>query len=118
MRKLLLAILLTLTTAILFGADLTGTWSGASDAGPNFVFTLKSADKALTGTMRGEGDKEFPISEAKVDGDNVAFAVNSEYQGNPVKLVFKGKVSGSEMHGHIGTDDDSWGTDLALRKAN
>ena len=38
-----------------------------------------------------------PISEGKVDGDNVSFAVVREFDGNQFRINYKGKVSGDEM---------------------
>jgi len=53
-----------------------------------------------------------------LDRDALSFCVDSEWQGQPVKLVMTGKVSGAEIQLHIGTEDGSWGTDTVLKRAS
>ena len=51
---------------------------------------------SLTGTVsspRGES----PISDGKVDGDNISFSVIRNFGGNEIKFLYKGKVSGNEI---------------------
>jgi hypothetical protein len=40
----------------------------------------------------------------------------AEYQGQAIKLVFKGQVLESEIHFTMGLDDGSWSTDLIVKK--
>jgi hypothetical protein len=61
--------------------------------------------------------KERPIKEGKLAGDDLAFSVDSEWQGQPVKLMMKGKVSGDEIRLRVDTEDGAWGTDLVLERA-
>ncbi|MGH9342884.1 MAG: hypothetical protein ACRD19_03880 [Terriglobia bacterium] len=113
----LLTVFASLAT-VLFGADVTGTWkSAAVENGPQFVFTLKSEGSAVTGTMLGMNGKQQPISDGKLDADNISFSVASEWQDQPITLVVKGKVAGDEMHISIGTQDGSWGTDADLKRS-
>jgi hypothetical protein len=109
--------LLGLLTSLLFAADISGKWTGDSDQGPSFTFTLKTDNNKLTGTMLSQEGKELPIADGKLDGDNLSFSVASEWQGQPIKLVATGKVTGDQIQLHIGTDDGSWGTDTALKRA-
>ena len=41
----------------------------------------------------------------------------TEYQGNPIKLVYRGKVSSDEINFEFGTEDGSWGTPVVAKKA-
>jgi hypothetical protein len=82
-----------------FAADVTGTWKAQIEGrrGPQDVtFTFMQSGDALTGSVdNGRGGQ--PISEGKVDGDNVSFVVSLEFNGNTVKQEYKGAVSGSEI---------------------
>lgn len=112
----LLAVFASLA-AVLFGANVSGTWkSSAGDNGRQFVFTLKSEGNSVTGTMLGMNGKQQPISDGKLDGENISFTVASEWQGQPVTLAVKGKVTGDQMRVSIGTQDGSWGTDADLKR--
>ena len=82
------------------------------------TFDLKADGEKLTGTVSGLIDKAIEIKYGKVQGDTVSFWVMSEYQGQPVKLVYKGNVSSSEIRFNMGTEDGSWGTELAAKRAS
>ena len=85
-------------------ADITGTWVAEMTGGPGggeamkFTFNLKADGSALTGTMSGPRGGDNKITEGKIDGDNVSFAVKvSGMEGNEMKINYKGTVSGDEM---------------------
>jgi hypothetical protein len=107
-RMLCFFLLLGTLTTLLCAADITGKWRGKSDEGPGWTFNFKSEGNKLTGTMVSAEGKELPIKDAKLDGDALSFSVDSEWQGQPVKLVMTGKVSAAEIQLHIGTEDGSW----------
>jgi len=101
MRKLL-------TTGFLFGlltwtalaADVTGKWTaqvpGRGGQTREQTFNLKADGNTLTGTVSGRmGD--MPIAEGKIDGDTISFTQTLEFNGNSVKLIYKGTVSGNEI---------------------
>jgi len=73
MMRLLFAFLFS--TAILFGADLTGTWQG--DAAPSVTVTLRLQQSAnsLSGTEEIQG-RIFPIGSGEVDGDQITFTIS------------------------------------------
>ena len=81
-------------------ADASGTWKASMET-PNGTrentFTFKVDGDKLTGTVTMGQMGEGPISEGKVDGDNVSFAVVREFNGNQLRINYKGKVSGDEM---------------------
>lgn len=89
----------TLLTAA-WAADVTGRWTaqvpGQGGRTREATFNLKADGENLTGTMSGPmGD--VPISDGKVNGDEISFTVKLNFQGNEVKLLHKGKVSGEEI---------------------
>ena len=91
----LLALALTASAS-----DLAGTWKASMET-PNgslentFVFQVDGSK--LTGTASNQFMGELPIAEGKLEGDDVTFSVNANFNGNDVKLNYKGKVAGSEM---------------------
>jgi hypothetical protein len=108
--------LLGALTTLLHAADITGKWTDAADH-PQWTFNFKSDGSALTGTMLSQEGKELPIKDGKVEGDTIAFSVDSEWQGQPVKLVMKGKIAGDTIELRLDTADGAWGTDVSLKRA-
>lgn len=97
--------------------DISGQWKGTSDQGPEFTFSFKMEGGKLTGSMLSMEGKELPIEDARLDGDNLSFSVNSEWQGQPIKLVAKGKIAAGAIQLSIGTEDGAWGTEVDLKRA-
>ena len=62
----------------------------------NYVYDFKLSGNTLTGTAKSDfGETE--IAEGKVDGDDVAFVENLKFQGEPLRIEYKGKISGDEI---------------------
>lgn len=100
-------------------ADVSGTWKGAFDFNGTSVplaINLKVAGADVTGTIEGLPTTPTDIHDGKVDGDNVTFWINSDYQGQTYKLVYKGKVTADHIDFEFGTEDGSWGTTLTVKK--
>jgi len=82
------------------GADIAGKWV-AEREGPQgiqqttFNFTVKGA--ALTGTVSGGRGGDSEITEGKIEGDDISFAVVRTMGDNEMKTLYKGKVSGNEI---------------------
>ena len=82
------------------GADIAGKWV-AEREGPQgmqqttFNFTVNGG--TLTGTVSGGRGGDSEISEGKIDGDNISFAVVRAMGENEMKTLYKGKVSGNEI---------------------
>jgi len=100
--------------------DVNGTWKGAFDLHGDSVpvaLNLKVDGTDLTGTVEGlPTNPAAEIHEGKVDGDNLTFWVNSNYQGQTYKLVYKGKVAGDHIDFSFGTDNGSWSTTMTVKK--
>jgi hypothetical protein len=89
-----------LTAALPAAADATGTWTGTM-ATPNgevpVSFTLKEEGPALTGSTAGPDGTATPITDGKVDGDNVSFVVNLDFNGMPFTMSYTGVVKGDSL---------------------
>lgn len=110
----------TVATAAPNGPDVTGSWKGAFDfngASVPLVIKLKSEGGVVTGTVEGLQNSPTDIHEGKIDGDTVSFWVNSDYQGQTYKLVYKGKIAADQIKFSFGTEDGSWGADLTATKS-
>jgi len=115
-----MALMVTLLLSPSAGAaDASGTWKGAFDFNGSAVplaINLKVAGTDVTGTIEGLPNTPTEIHEGKIDGDNVTFWVNTDYQGTTYKLVYKGKVAADHIDFEFGTEDGSWGATLTVKK--
>ena len=80
------------------------------------TFHLTSAASVVTGTVEGLPTTPAEIHEGTLDGDTVSFWVNTDYQGQTYKLVYKGKVTAGQIAFSFGTDDGSWGTEITVTR--
>lgn len=120
-RALVLVVSLLLPAAMLRAADISGKWKGQFQGGDStreLAFDFKVQGENLTGTVTGLLDKALEIKDGKVQGDTATFWVMSEWQGQPVKLVFKGQVSGSEIRFTMGTEDGGWSTEVTAKRVS
>lgn len=100
-------------------ADLSGTWKGEFDFNGSSVpvtMHLTVADAAVTGTIEGLPTTPVDIHDGKLDGDALTFWVNTDYQGETYKIVWKGKVNADQIEFAFGTDDGSWGTSMTVKR--
>lgn len=100
-------------------ADPTGKWKGnleTDDGSRELTFNLKADSGKLTGTVEGLLDRSLDVNEGKVEGATITFSVISEWDGNAVKLVYKGELAGDEIKFTMGTDDGSWSTEIKAKR--
>ena len=102
MRIQTLVLMLALST-IAFCADVTGKWK-ASFQGQNgaieVVYDFKMDGSKLTGTVSSTRG-EMPISEGKVDGNDISFVIaTAEF-----RAATKGTISGDEIKFKIEAGD-------------
>ena len=94
------AVMLLLATAAM-AADVTGKWvaqvPGRGGQTMDRTFNFKVAGTALTGTVSGFQGADTPISDGKIDGDNISFTTKAEFNGNAIVTKYTGTVSGSEI---------------------
>ena len=98
--KRLLTLLIVCAVAAL-AADISGNWK-ATAQGPQgnmertFVFKVDGAK--LTGETTSSMLGKSTITDGKIDGDNISFTITANMQGNEMKISYKGKVTGAEIH--------------------
>jgi len=98
-RFLLSPVLALVMVALAFGADVTGKWTASFDTQigvQNYTYNLKVDGGKLTGTAKSQFG-ETAITEGTVNGDDIAFVENLDFQGQPLRIEYKGKVSGDEI---------------------
>jgi hypothetical protein len=115
---------LLLSSATVFAADPTGTWTWTRQGrdGQSFEVTarLQFTESKLTGTVTGFQGAENPISDGKLEGDQISFNVVVNFNGNEIKFAYQGKLDGDSITGTItwpGRDGDTRTSDWkATRK--
>jgi hypothetical protein len=109
----------TAMAAPMTATDVTGTWKGAFDYNGTtyqLIIHLTSANGLVTGTVEGLPTTPAEIHEGKIDRDTVTFWVNTDYQGQTYKLVYKGKAGDAQIAFTLGTEDGSWSTPMTAAK--
>jgi hypothetical protein len=99
MKRLLISLIAF--AAVACAADIAGTWKGTAEGPQGTIertFTFKVDGSTLTGETSSEMLGKSVINDGKVDGDNLSFTITANLGGNDVKLTYKGKVTGDEMH--------------------
>lgn len=92
---------LVFAAALALAGDVTGTWKGQLST-PNgdkidLTYTFKQDGEKLTGTTAGPEGDPIEITDAKVTGDQITFAINAPMNGG-TKIAHTGKVvSASEI---------------------
>ncbi len=98
-RLLAFALLATLAP-FARAAGVDGQWTadvpGRGGETQASTFTFNSDGGKLTGTVANQMG-ERPIEEGKIEGDDLSFVQNLEFNGNKVRILYKGKVSGNEI---------------------
>jgi len=119
MRRSAIFMFVLLALAVAAAADVTGKWKGnleTDDGSRELTFNLKADRGKLTGTVEGLLDRSLDVNEGKVEGATITFSVISEWDGNAVKLVYKGELAGDEIKFSMGTDDGSWSTEIKAKR--
>jgi hypothetical protein len=106
---------LFLSCALLFGADLTGRWTGTitvDDTGSGTTITtqvhvdLQQRPDGLSGKIGRVEDSELvPIKNVRIDGDTLMFEAASDETTGPMK--FNLKIIGDQMEGTMNGSIDS-----------
>jgi hypothetical protein len=91
-------VLAAMTLALAAGVD--GKWvaqvPGRGGQTSETTFTFKAEGAKLTGTVTGR-QGEAPIADGTIKGDDISFTQTFEMQGNSIKVLYTGKVSGDEI---------------------
>ena len=98
-RFLIFAVLAVAAALPLSGADASGTWTASFDTQvgvQKYTFTFKVDGSKLTGRAKSDnGDVE--IQDGKVNGDQITFVENLNFQGMPLRIEYTGKLAGDEI---------------------
>jgi opacity protein-like surface antigen len=99
--RFLTHLVLAATLAIsAFAADVTGKWKTSfttrNGDKRESIIELKADGNKLTGKMESQRGS-VDITDGKVDGDNISFSVIRNFNGNEMKINYRGTVSGNEM---------------------
>jgi hypothetical protein len=100
-RSLIVIALSTLAALPAF-ADATGKWTWTVTVNGQErkqTLELKQDGTNLTGNMLGRNDQKTPITDGKVDGNNISFAVVRSRNGQEVKVLYKATIDGDTMKG-------------------
>ena len=86
-----------------FAADVSGTWRAEFNTQigmQNYTFTLKQDGATITGKANAEigGEKhEADLQDGKVDGDTISFVELLNFQGNDLRITYRGTVADNEI---------------------
>jgi SAM-dependent methyltransferase len=87
-------------------AQVGGTWvwhqAGTTESQP-YRLRLRQHFQRLSGTLQ-TGGVETPVTDSELRGNVLRFTVKPEVQGQPVRMVFQGRVEGNLMVGHVHID--------------
>lgn len=102
-------------------ADISGKWKastqGRDGKAREVVLNFKVDGENLTGTVSGRtADRE--ISEGKIAGDGISFAVKMTMGGNEVKMLYKGKVTGDEIKFTVQREGANRTTEMTAKRAS
>jgi len=106
-KKLLFVTTILLVVAFAaFAADVSGKWvyeqPGRGGGCPvKVTVTLKASGGSLSGNISRPGRDgnmmETPITDGKVDGNNVTFKTSQQMGGNAITVDYSGTLSGDEL---------------------
>jgi hypothetical protein len=80
-------------------ADITGNWKADLQTPQGTVqvsYSFKQDGEALTGTWQAANSPTIQISDGKVIGDNVSFAVKIDANGG-MTFAHEGKINGDQL---------------------
>ena len=102
LRLSMLAVLLAVAVTSLSAADVTGKWSaqvaGRDGQMREQTFTFKVDGEQLTGTISGmPGGDAIEIKDGTAKADDITFNVVRSFQGQEVKIMYKGKAADGEI---------------------
>lgn len=93
-------IVLLLGAVAAMAAGIDGKWvaevEGRDGGTLELTYTLKADGKTLSGQVSTPmGDLE--ISDGKINGSEVSFVVEADFQGSEVRFLHQGKLAGDEL---------------------
>ncbi|HEU4388357.1 MAG TPA: hypothetical protein VFV34_11210 [Blastocatellia bacterium] len=102
-RAVLLAVSICAFAVLASAADITGKWKAEFDTQigvQKYTFDLKVDGDKLTGKAsfeRMEQKGEVDLVECKINGSEISFVEKVDFQGNELRIEYKGKVNADEI---------------------
>jgi opacity protein-like surface antigen len=90
-----LAVFVLVSLASVQAADISGTWTASFDTQigkQSYTYEFKVTGTQLTGKTKSD-NAESEIKDGKVEGDNVTFVENLNFQGMELKITYTGKIA-------------------------
>jgi hypothetical protein len=90
---------LLLAFALLFATDITGKWTASFETQigvQNYTYEFKVDGDKLTGNAKSNIGTAV-ISDGSVKGDEVTFTETLTFEGQSIKIAYKGKIAGKEI---------------------
>jgi hypothetical protein len=121
-KSVILAALVLTGLVCVYAADITGTWTTQFDSQvgvQKYTFEFKVDGAKLTGRALSNiagADAKTEITEGKINGDEVTFVENLNYQGMELKITYKGKIAGDEIK-FSRTVGDAGGEEFVAKRA-
>ncbi len=102
-------------------ADVNGNWKGSFDfegTSVQLTFHFVVDGNALKGSVEGLPTTPADIHDGKIDGNNITFWLNTDYEGTQYMLIYRGTVSedGSSIAFTLGTEAGDWSTELTATR--
>jgi len=102
MKRILsiLTIQAAIFAAAAMAADISGTWKGTADNQGGTIertFVFKVDGSKLTGETTSEMMGKSVITDGKIDGDNITFVEQIDFNGNDLRIVYTGKIDGDQI---------------------
>ncbi len=82
-----------------WAADIAGQWTATFNTQvgeQHYTYTFKVDGEKLTGTAKSDNGTT-DIQNGTVQGDDVSFVENLDYQGQKLAITYTGKISGDEI---------------------
>lgn len=99
-RRFLVAVGISpVVVRLAFAADLSGTWKASFNTQigvQNYTYTFKVDGAKLTGSAESEHGKST-LAEGAVSEDIITFVENLTFQGNAIRVDYKGILAGDEI---------------------
>jgi SAM-dependent methyltransferase len=88
-------------------AQVGGTWvwhPAGTPASEPYRLRLRQHFQRLSGTLQA-GGSETPLTDSELRGSSLRFTVHPAVRGQPVRMVFEGRVEGDLVAGHVHIDE-------------
>jgi hypothetical protein len=118
---LFFAVSALLLAAAAFAGVVDGAWAGTLTtprADYRQAFTFKAEGAKLTGTVTLEDQAAVAITDGKIDGKHISFAVNVAVDGKPTALGYTGEIGDGQIALTVEVKETGRTFDMVAKKAH